>query len=436
MTFRTRRRSAGLAGLGAHAVAGRPGDTGQLGRSQQLAGLALEAVQGDERHDADEEHADGGGLLACRGGDEQQRQRDGEGDEVELVGASEQVRQPGEGERRQSERPRRRAADGGVHRPQRRPRDEDERQPELEQLVRIGADARRVERERQALEVLDAEEAEGLVDGLPRRGDQERQPAGQRRARRDRQRPRRAEQRHPERRRGADLQAEHCGEAGQDAGEHQAPRGGEQRAQTERERRRVRAGPGRERHRARHGDPGEEGEALGARLAPREPVGQQRDHGVEDDPEDPPGHERRPEERVERREEERLAGRVVPPEVAVGQLAVGDPARGLQHEALVVRADLAPDRRGRQERRQHEQDGVAAAERPAAHSGASGWPPARAPRHDRAGTATAIGTTAVLRRARRARSAPGSIGAAASTPPTCSRSRRSRAACHAHATCR
>ena len=68
-------------------------------------------------------------------------------------------------------------------------------------------------------------------------------------------------------------------------------------------------------------------------------------------------------------EQHRLAGRVVGPEVAVGPLAVGDPLRPGQHQALVVRAVAAQDREGRQRRPRRAASSAPAATLAAAHTG-------------------------------------------------------------------
>src|SRR5205823_13759733 len=63
--------------------------------------------------------------------------------------------------------------------------------------------------------------------------------------------------------------------------------------------------------------------------------------------EDPPLQERRPEHLREAREQVDLGRSVGPEEVAVGNLAVRYPPRGLEHQALVERIDLAEDRERR-----------------------------------------------------------------------------------------
>jgi hypothetical protein len=115
--------------------------------------------------------------------------------------------------------------------------------PELEQLVRIQADAGRVQREGPALQVLDAEEADRLVERLLRSSDQEGQPADQCGRHGDDQPAGCAEQRHPERRRAADLQPEHRRQPGEHPRHDDAARRQQQSPEPERQRRRVRPGP-------------------------------------------------------------------------------------------------------------------------------------------------------------------------------------------------
>ena len=230
------------------------------------------------------------------------------------------------------------------------PAHEDERRVELEQLVRVGRAG--VERERQALEVLDAEEADRLVQQR-RRGRRRRTAAS--RAPRPRPRPAIAT-------RGG------AGCAGR------APRRCRSRAGRPPPRRRARRPPsGRcaARAAARRSasasaagfGPGVDGHAIapatasqassagaGARPPQREAVARAaRPRAVERHADDPPRTRSDP-PNAATAQQQRLAGPVVPPEVAVRPLAVADPPRRLQHQPLVVRPDAPPDRARREQR--------------------------------------------------------------------------------------
>ena len=153
--------------------------------------------------------------------------------------------------------------------------------------------------------------------------------------------------------------------------------GQQEGAEAERDRRRVGAGDAREGHRARDGQPRAQRKRLG-RLAAGEEVGEHGDGRVEHHAHHPPAQQRRAEEQVEPAGEEVLPGPVVGVEVAVGQLALGDPRAGLQDEALVVGVDAPPDRHARQHGAQHEEDGGRQRARPGAPHVARGPPAGRA----------------------------------------------------------
>jgi hypothetical protein len=63
----------------------------------------------------------------------------------------------------------------------------------------------------------------------------------------------------------------------------------------------------------------------------------------------------RAEDLLEACEDERLTGPVVPPEVLVRPLPVGDPAGGLKHESFVVVVDVAKKRESRHRSGRHDQ---------------------------------------------------------------------------------
>jgi hypothetical protein len=80
---------------------------------------------------------------------------------------------------------------------------------------------------------------------------------------------------------------------------------------------------------------------------PRQPAGATHEHehqqsrrGHLDNPDESPHEQRRPTcQRLERRQQQWLARPVVPPEVAIRPVAVANPRRRLQNEALVVQQD-------------------------------------------------------------------------------------------------
>ena len=336
---------------------------------QRLADPPLQAVQRRRAPSATPSAARGGAQrLAPRGA----RQRDGEDDrqrhEMELVGASEQVREPDRDQRRQRDAV---AARERPARPQHAARHEDRGQVELEQLVGVQA-AVVVQREGQALEVLQRGEAQHLVGHRTAGDDRE----GRERERRDdrcreRRRARAAGrprlERRAERGRDADLGTHDDRQAGEGARAERRPARGEQGAEAERQRRRVGPGAAGPRHGARHRSP------RAPAPSPCPPAahvgeGEHGDGRVDRHAHDAPPQQRRAEELDQRGEQQRLARRVVGPEVAVGPLAVGDPARPGQHQALVVRAVAAQDREGRQ-RGRAEREQRAGRQLAAAHTG-------------------------------------------------------------------
>ena len=129
-----------------------------------LAGATLEAVRGDDgEHDA-ERNLDGGRALGGRGERNADRERGRKRQQVELVGAPEQVGDPDGDERR--ERP-----SAGGRPPPEQPRrvhgragDEQQREEQFQELVRVGADVT-PGHERQALQVLQAREP-GTCDAI------------------------------------------------------------------------------------------------------------------------------------------------------------------------------------------------------------------------------------------------------------------------------
>ena len=323
---------------------------------QRLAGAALEAVDGDHRERDREDRPRRGHALGRRREREGRRERGRERQQVELVGAGEQIAETDDEQRR--ERPRARRAGPPPQRPRRPDRGgehEEQREQQLEQLVRVGAHVP-VRDERQPLQALIAREPEDLAGHVAARDDRERRQQHRRDDREREQRLRRAglEDRARERRH-TDLGAEHERQAREHPAARRRPAGGEQRPQREQQRRRRRARPGRERHRAGDRDPRGERPAL-PRVAPHEAVGGQRGEGIDRDAQHAPGHQRRAERLRQRGEQHRLARGVVRPEVAVGPLAVGHPPGPREHEALVVRAVAAQQRETRQRGRGGEQE--------------------------------------------------------------------------------
>ena len=120
--------------------------------------------------------------------------------------------------------------------------------------------------------------------------------------------------------------------------EEQGPEG---EGQGERERVRAR----RVGHGEQGGQPGGERQAR-RRPARGQPPRQQRHRGIGQHPDDPPVQQRWPGQLPEPGQEVGLSRRVVPPEVAVGHLAVGDPGRRLEHQPLVVGLDAPQHRQG------------------------------------------------------------------------------------------
>ena len=247
--------------------------------SVHLGELAVEAVQDDQRQAARRAPPSTRcAALARRAGGQRDRQHGGERDEVELVGAGEQVRQADDEQRH--ERPARAAAGQHRDRPQHGEEHQQRREVALEDLVGV-AGVRR-QRERQALQVLLAREAERLRE----------QVAGRRRSG-TAPRPRSATPRRPQPQRrpacsrpprthapsaaatpisGRNRNARPASAAGQPAWR----RAGQQRAERQRDRGRVRARRQRPRHRGGHARPRGERPAVVGRLAPHEQVGQHR----------------------------------------------------------------------------------------------------------------------------------------------------------------
>jgi hypothetical protein len=218
----------------------------------------------------------------------------------------------------------------------------------LEDLVRLEA-ALPGARQRQPLEALLVQgEADRLVPEVARRGqhDVRHQHDGGDRGGQPGE-PRRpapaGQQRHAGQDRRAQVEPEHRGDAGERARRPRAPPRQQQGGEAECEPGRVRVRDAREGHRRGHGQPGAQRQRLG-RVAARERVGEHRHARVEQHPQDAPGQQRRPEQLVEPGDQEVLARAVVGVEVAVGQLPVGDPLAGLEHQALVVRVDAPADR--------------------------------------------------------------------------------------------
>jgi hypothetical protein len=161
-----RPKRARVGGVRANAVADAAGHRRQRRLVHDAADLALDAVGGDERQQPAEDDPRRAGARRGRAR-EHHRQCDRQRHKMELVGSREQVAEPHERERR--ERP----AAPAAHEPRDAAEHQDQRHPELEQLVRVEPDVRR-EREWQPLQSLLVDEADRLVQHVAAAGDQER----------------------------------------------------------------------------------------------------------------------------------------------------------------------------------------------------------------------------------------------------------------------
>ena len=284
--------------------------------------------------------------------------------QVEHVCARQQVVHARCRQRRREPQSQRRAPPQRHQRPERRARQQDVGEVVLELLV--GLEAAVVgARQGQSLERLLVQgEADRLVPEVARGGDDQRQDQHGAHSCPHRPRPHRgaAAAVHERREHGPgdgrhpNVEPEGEGDPGQRAGRDRRTAGDQDRAEAQRERRRVGAGDGGERHGQHHGQPSPEGQRHRS-ISPRERVRQHRHRRVEQHAHDPPGDQRGAEEGVEPSDEEVLAGAVVGVEVAIRELALGDPRCGLEHQALVVRVDAPPDGAGRQQGAEREEHG-------------------------------------------------------------------------------
>ena len=306
------------------------------------------------------------------------RDHDGQRTGVEQVGSRQQVVRHPQREHRDGQPPpfRTREPQRAGHQRGEQSHHERERQVEEQQaLGGVGQEAPRRagveravvgQRERQRLVVREVEQrvADQQLEGVAgSRGDHERREhqrsgadgrGGVARRRAPALSLHCVREQHAERQICGELEPPESGGARQHAREHRALEA-EQRAEAEGERDRERMRPGRIRQREGRRRP--RGERRPARRAAtaREPPREHGGRSGRDRAHKLPAQQGGAEGRPQRTQQHRLAGRVEPPEVAVGPLAVGDPRRGLEHQALVVRLDPGERRRTGHERRDGEQ---------------------------------------------------------------------------------
>jgi hypothetical protein len=137
----------------------------------------------------------------------------------------------------------------------------------------------------------------------------------------------------------AELRAEEHRDPGQQPRDRRARSGQQERRECEHRHGHVWMREPRGNEQEQRGGPRDEG--------PRQPAGATHEHerqqprrGHLDNPDQSPHKQRRPTRQgLERRQQQRLPRPVVPPEIPVGPVAVANPRRRLQNEALVVQQD-------------------------------------------------------------------------------------------------